>query len=109
VSRPRRAGVSKQASAGAAPAPTTCDVCRAPVDPDEAHRPHEELCAGPPCRCDRRTHPGCCPTCHRPDPDSDRCVCRGEVVFFEDGDDGGRRGLGCEAGGRVFAAVEGED
>jgi hypothetical protein len=41
-------------------------------------------------------------TVHRPDIDTDRCVCGGIVVFFEDGDADGEIGEGCEVADRVW-------
>jgi hypothetical protein len=41
---------------------------------------------------------------HRPAfPETDRCVCGGVVVSFDDGDANGEHGEGCEVSDRVFA------
>jgi hypothetical protein len=40
---------------------------------------------------------------HRFSIDTDRCVCGGLVVYFEDGDADGRVGEGCEVANRVWA------
>lgn len=42
---------------------------------------------------------------HRFDPDTDRCVCGGEVVYFEDGDNDGVPGEGCEVSGLIWAGA----
>jgi hypothetical protein len=54
--RPRRAGRATIRR-------VTCDVCHGPLDPDEAHHPHEPGCPREGCACDLATHPGCCPEC----------------------------------------------
>ncbi len=41
-------------------------------------------------------------TDHARDSINDRCTCGGEIVYFEDGDDDGQIGEGCEVGGHVF-------
>jgi hypothetical protein len=39
---------------------------------------------------------------HYGDSDTDRCGCGGEIVYFEDGDQFGIKGEGCEVGNLVF-------
>jgi hypothetical protein len=41
---------------------------------------------------------------HRYSYDLDRCVCGGQVVFYDDGDADGNVGEGCEVAGRVWAS-----
>lgn len=41
-------------------------------------------------------------TIHRHDIDTDRCVCGGFVVYFDDGDQNGNVGEGCEVADLVF-------
>lgn len=43
---------------------------------------------------------------HRYNPDADRCSCGGVVVFFEDGDDKGDVGEGCEVAGLTWKSVQ---
>jgi hypothetical protein len=93
-----------------------CQVCGVQLHPADAHEPHDPECpragsdvAGS-CACANVTCPACCWQCnppeirHRYNGDSDRCEC-GEVVWFEDGDDRGDVGEGCEIAGLTWRSI----
>jgi hypothetical protein len=98
-----------------------CQECGVQLHPADVHEPHDPECtrsalgheAGS-CRCDNTTCPACCWQCnppeirHRYDDDSEGCRCGGEVVWFEDGDDRGDIGEGCEVAGLTWVSLRRE-
>jgi hypothetical protein len=93
-----------------------CQECGTQLHPADVHEPHDRDCersalehsAGA-CACDNTTCPACCWQCnppeHRYDGDSDACRCGGQVVWFEDGDDRGDVGEGCEVAGLTWGSI----